>query len=274
MPSIRSIATTALLCLVAIPGFGQAKAAAPGAIVNERLAAWNLCAAAVSGAEARHRIPRRLLHAISLVESGRWHARRKKTIAWPWTVYARGKGRFFPTKRAAIAAVEALRRQGVANIDVGCMQVNLMYHPKAFASLHAAFDPARNTAYAGTFLARLKRRHNSWPVAVQHYHSATPANRIPYQKKVYAAWRKTASGKQTAQAPRRIGKNTPRVAPDRRTGKQALVNRRNRVPARGASRKSSRSRKRASFLAQWPPRSARAQRRAQLRARAWALNPQ
>ena len=45
MPSIRSIATTALLCLVAIPGFGQAEAAAPGAIVNERLAAWNLCAA-------------------------------------------------------------------------------------------------------------------------------------------------------------------------------------------------------------------------------------
>ncbi len=35
------------------------------------------------------------------------------------------------------------------------MQVNLGYHPEAFASLEAAFDPRRNVAYATRFLLEL-----------------------------------------------------------------------------------------------------------------------
>jgi len=271
MRPIRSVAL--FLGLVAAAGPLHVRAAAPGAIVNERLAAWNLCAAAVSGAETRHRIPRRLLHAVSLIESGRWHARRERAVAWPWTVQAEGKGQFYPTKRAAMAAVAALRRRGVANIDVGCMQVNLMHHPKAFASLETAFDPAHNTAYAAAFLAGLKRKHNSWRAAVQRYHSSTPENRIPYQKKVFAAWRDTASGKRTARVPRQAGKTAPRIARKPRAELRTLRNSRNRIPPKRAGGNSKRSRPRATFLGQWPPHSARAQRRAQHRARAWAFNP-
>src|ERR1700754_4135233 len=54
-------------------------------------------------------IPDRLLHAISLVESGRWDAERRATIAWPWTVMAEGEGRFLPTKQAAIVEVKKLQ---------------------------------------------------------------------------------------------------------------------------------------------------------------------
>lgn len=268
MPSIRPAIAVTILVFAAAATQGQSNAATPGAILNERLAAWNLCAAAVSGAETRHRIPRRLLHAISLVESGRRHARRDRKVAWPWTVHADGKGQYFPTKGAAIAHVTALRRRGIANIDVGCMQVNLMHHPKAFASLGAAFDPAHNAAYAAAFLAALKRRHNSWRVAVQHYHSATPANRIPYQKKVYAAWRDTASSKRTARIQRRQGLR------GRRSNLRNLQPRTNSAPARQAGKSAGKpTRRRPAFLAQWPPRSVRAQRRAQVRARAWALKP-
>ena len=37
------------------------------------------------------------------------------------------------------------------------MQVNLFYHPAAFATLDDAFDPLTNARYAGLFLAAL------WP---------------------------------------------------------------------------------------------------------------
>jgi len=102
---------------------------------------------------------------------------------------AEGKGRYLPTKEAAIAEVEELRARGVRNIDVGCMQVNLMYHPEAFADLEEAFEPAANVAYAAAFLKDLRDNKGSWAKAVAHYHSATPERYIRYRTKVFAAWR-------------------------------------------------------------------------------------
>jgi hypothetical protein len=70
------------------------------------------------------------MQAISLAESGRWDKSSRSHFAWPWTVMAHGKGRFFPSKAAAIAAVRRLQADGLKNIDVGSMQVNLKYHPE------------------------------------------------------------------------------------------------------------------------------------------------
>ena len=148
-----------------------------------------LCQRATAGQEAARRIPRKLLHAISIAESGRWDKNRRENIAWPWTVTSGGKGRYLPTKQAAIRAVRKLKRQGVWNIDVGCMQINLKYHPKAFKSLDDAFDPTKNTAYAAEFLVKLRQDKRSWVQAVKHYHSATRALHNPYRAKVYKIWR-------------------------------------------------------------------------------------
>lgn len=146
-----------------------------------------LCAPHIARAERAHGLPPYLLGAIAKVESGRVEARSGATIAWPWTVTARGRGRFLPTKAAAIAAVERLRAQGVGNIDVGCMQINLRYHPDAFADLEAAFDPAQNVAYAARLLVRLRRAVGSWTRAVGDYHSGTPRLSGPYRVKVFKA---------------------------------------------------------------------------------------
>ena len=62
---------------------------------------------------------------------------------------AKGEGRYYPKKAAAIAAAKSLQAEGVRNIDVDCMQINLMHHKKAFPSIEAAFDPAINVAYGG-----------------------------------------------------------------------------------------------------------------------------
>lgn len=146
---------------------------------------WTLCAAETARAEQAHDLPRLLLSAISKTESGRHHAARGERFAWPWTVTAEGKGQYLPSKAAAIARVEALRARGVRNIDVGCMQINLKYHPDAFQSLETALDPAKNVAYAASLLTSLKRTWGSWTRAVGNYHSNTPRFSGPYRVKVF-----------------------------------------------------------------------------------------
>jgi hypothetical protein len=75
----------------------------------------------------------------------------------------------------------------VRSIDIGCMQVNLLHHPQAFASLEAGFDPTKNVAYAVRFLRELHARTGDWNQAVAMYHSATPERGLIYQQRVMAA---------------------------------------------------------------------------------------
>ncbi|HLF58885.1 MAG TPA: transglycosylase SLT domain-containing protein [Alphaproteobacteria bacterium] len=151
-------------------------------------AAPSPCAAIIATAEKTEGIPRRLLTAISLAESGRYDADRREIIAWPWSINAEGAGRFFATKKDAIAAVKKLQARGVTSIDVGCMQVNLHHHADAFASLDAAFDPETNVAYAARFLTELRDETRSWSQAVAFYHSTSREFSAPYRSKVYRLW--------------------------------------------------------------------------------------
>lgn len=168
--------------------FSTASLAAPAsADLSE---AWRLCRDQSKLTEAVSPLPPALLDAIAAVESGRWHAGDKAVLAWPWTVTAEGKGQFLPSRAAAVARVEALRARGIRNIDVGCMQINLRYHPEAFASLEEAFDPHRNIGYAAQFLTGLRARYGSWTAAIGRYHSSTPQLSGPYRVKVFRAWRR------------------------------------------------------------------------------------
>lgn len=147
-----------------------------------------LCRAAIAAAERAANIPAGLLHAIGRVESGRRDPDSGAFGPWPWTINAEGRGQFFPTREAAIAAVRQLQAQGVRSIDVGCMQINLRHHPSAFASLEEAFDPAANARYAARFLTELHATRNDWLRAAAHYHSHTPQFADAYRARVEAAW--------------------------------------------------------------------------------------
>ena len=172
----------ALLCaLLAL--FGAAK---PARALEDAL----VCGQETARQEKQQAIPDRLLHAISLVESGRWDGEHRATLAWPWTVMAEGEGRFLPSKDAAIAEVKKLQARGVRNIDVGCMQVNLLAHPDAFASLDEAFEPRTNVAYAARFLTELYAQDGNWGQAGAHYHSQTPSEAMPYKAKLLSVWDK------------------------------------------------------------------------------------
>ena len=75
--------------------------------------------------------------------------------------------------------------ESVQNIDISCMQINLMHHKKAFPSFEAAFDPAINVAYKAKYLAELHRETSSWFTAVKRYDSAHPKCHLPYRGRVF-----------------------------------------------------------------------------------------
>ena len=137
-------------------------------------------------AQARTRlIPETLLPAIARVESGRLDPVLGRVRPWPWAINVEGLGVFFETKAEAIAAVQAYQAKGVRSIDVGCMQVNLMYHPLAFPTLEDAFDPPTNAGYAVRFLTSLYGMTKDWGLATAMYHSQEQTEGEDYQRRVF-----------------------------------------------------------------------------------------
>lgn len=150
--------------------------------------AASVCRRAAARVEAEHGLPRHLLWAISRTESGRWDKARGRSFAWPWTVTSGSDSFRLETKDDAVATVERLRRAGRRNIDVGCMQINLMYHPDAFSDLGEALDPMNNARYAASLLERHRAEARTWARAVAWYHSRTPERGNAYRGKVYDHW--------------------------------------------------------------------------------------
>lgn len=177
-------AATAACCLWLTAATLQAAAPAPAVGAADP---WRLCRQAIAAAEQAEKLPRHLLAAIAIVESGR---RREAGgyAPWPWTITAEGRGRFLASKAEAVSAVQDLRERDVRNIDVGCMQVNMHYHPRAFADLDAAFDPAINSGYAARHLRALFRQSGSWPYAVSLYHNGKFHMNRQYRIRVMTVW--------------------------------------------------------------------------------------
>ena len=181
IPTMRSVILVTLFFAL----FGQIlpKSALAGADFSQT------CARAVHAAEIANQLPRFLLHAVSLTESGRWRDEANASVAWPWTITAGGKGKFFPTRAKALAEVKRLQSQGVTNIDVGCMQINLGYHGHVFQTVEEAIEPINNVAYAATLLKRLRLKSGSWAHAVGRYHTSNWKGRgKDYWRRVRTSW--------------------------------------------------------------------------------------
>lgn len=128
-----------------------------------------------------------LLAAIARAESGRPVPPLPGLQPWPWAVNADGAALYFDSKPAAVTWVRLALARGVRQIDVGCMQVNLQAHPRAFADLDAAFDPATNADYGARFLTQLRvDAGGNWYTATGYYHSRTPNLAADYRERVAA----------------------------------------------------------------------------------------
>jgi hypothetical protein len=158
------------------------------ALTEGYFAQHDLCESEIEVAEKKYGIPHRLFMAIGTVESGRSSSDSKTKRPYPWTICVAGKSFYFSTKSAAIAAVKRFIARGKRNIDVGCMQVNLMHHANAFRNLEEAFTPKYNVDYAARFFLQLKNAYNSWTHAVGYYHSRAAKYYKPYCNSVYNTW--------------------------------------------------------------------------------------
>lgn len=169
-----------MLCL-ATPALAHPRAPA---VPDDR----HVCSVMLDRTERQLHLPVRLLHSIALVESGRLDPSSGRLAPWPWTINVEGTGYVFNDKATAIAAVQALQAIGVVSIDVGCLQINLKYHPDAFASLDEALEPSANVSYGGRFLSSLYRSMQSWPRATAAYHSMDADRGSDYVRRVAVFW--------------------------------------------------------------------------------------
>lgn len=134
------------------------------------------CSNIFSYFEKRYKIPKDILYSISLRETQKAHSKHGIGITWPWTVTVNpsGKGYHFKNKTEAIKFAKAQLASGKGrSIDVGCMQINLKYHPDAFTSLEQAFSPRRNIAYGAKFLKEKYEQYGDWQKAIGAYHSGS-----------------------------------------------------------------------------------------------------
>ena len=140
-------------------------------------------------AEVRNGLPENILLSISRVETGYQRIDGVRR-AWPWTLNAGGDSAYFKTKEAALNSLKKRVKQGVTNIDIGCMQLNYRWHKQFFKNLREMINPEKNVDYGAKFLKKLYQRHGSWEKAVKYYHSSKSKFNVRYYKKVRAVWQK------------------------------------------------------------------------------------
>lgn len=149
----------------------------------------NRCGRYFSEIEAKYHMPKNLLRAISVTESGRWNDTTAQKITWPWTLNVDGRGHHYNSKEEAILAYRHFEQKNATYIDVGCMQVNIRFHPDAFHNLAKAMEPMYNIEYAAQLLEDHYRVTHNWLAAIGRYHSKTPARGKRYAGEVLRTWR-------------------------------------------------------------------------------------
>lgn len=135
----------------------------------------NACEREILRASSRYRVPTGILYAVGLTETG------VRGSLQPFALNVEGKAVFAGSLDEAVRTFRNARNQGAKLIDLGCMQINHHYHAAAFRSVRDMLDPQKNVNYAARFLVDLKRRYDTWAMAVARYHAGPDNN--PAQKR-------------------------------------------------------------------------------------------
>jgi soluble lytic murein transglycosylase-like protein len=143
----------------------RAAASISSLLLSTALAWGNPCEAEILRASQKYGVPAGILYAVGLTETG------VKGSLQPYALNIEGKAVFARDRDDAEAEFAKARRQGAKLIDLGCMQINHHYHAGRFRSLGDMLDPRQNVDYAARFLLELKKRHETWSMAVARYHA-------------------------------------------------------------------------------------------------------
>lgn len=185
---VRVLQAGLLTALVLVPGAVSA--------TQNPAAVMAICRNAAIKAADRHGVPRDVLVAITLVETGT--KRGGAFGAWPWTVNVAGKGFWLDSRAAALLTAQQALARGQPSFDVGCFQLNYKWHGQHFASIDQMFEPGPSGDYAAQFLKSLHAETGDWIKAAGFYHSRTPKHAQRYRNLV-------------AKAVTRMGGNAPQI---------------------------------------------------------------
>lgn len=139
--------------------------------------------------EDYYSLPNSLLYALTIVESGRKSRISGKYEPWPWTLNVEGTAYFFENSQNLKRFFVNTINTGVTNIDVGCGQINWVYHKHHFKHPTHIINPVYNIAYSAYLLRKHYDKTWSWDKAVSLYHSGTPKLGKAYLKKVRSVLR-------------------------------------------------------------------------------------
>jgi len=128
--------------------------------------------------EKQNNIPSGLLLAIATVESD----------SKPYALNIQGKPVIARNKREAASLIHEALAEGITNIDVGVMQLNVRWHRENFKSIEEMLEPKKNIEYAASFLLMLYKKYGDWHRAVRFYHSSTAEYYRKYSRKITMAW--------------------------------------------------------------------------------------
>ena len=134
--------------------------------------------------EKKYKIPRDLLYAISIHETGKPHSY-NLSIVWPWTFRIDGKAYYFNDGKTGLKIIKKQISKEIINIDIGCMQINFKYHNKNFKSIAHMINPKYNIEYAAQFLFSKYKKSGNWKQAVSQYHSHTVSLGNKYAEKIF-----------------------------------------------------------------------------------------
>ena len=135
-------------------------------------------------AEQLSGIPKEKIYAVALKESGMTH-KDKLFRPWPWTINSPRGARRFASKQEAYAEIKDLIANGISNVDIGVMQINLYWHWNSIKDLDV-LDPTTNVLIAAQLLRdEMKKSNGNIPLSVARYHTRDSIAGADYQKSVF-----------------------------------------------------------------------------------------
>lgn len=144
------------------------------------------CLPFIPAAEQHYGLPKGLLHAVALTESGQGGE------PYPWALNIAGQPVIAETYQAAAGRLRYADGQPRRDVAVGCMQIHMHYHLDKFVDPEWALHPQYNVWYAAAYLDELHRRYGDWIDAIAHYHGSEPAAQQDYLCRVATHLRATA----------------------------------------------------------------------------------
>lgn len=169
------------LCLAAVlVGVGIAVLAAVGPALAQQQQRWiSPCLHYIGWAEQQFQIPRGILHAIALTESG------FQGQPHPFALNIGGAPHYPTDANTALRLIQRADGTFRPEADVGCMQISIRYHGETVRNPAYLLNPRFNVSYGAYYLRSLYMEHGDWTTAIARYHSGNRQRQIIYLCKVW-----------------------------------------------------------------------------------------